>query len=188
MPRKSQEKSELSYDKGIVVDIVRFGSSAIEGNAPNDIDVAVIYQKIPVKEQLNHSQGIKKQLEKKFNLPIHIKSYDLYSLLDRGNFARESILFYGKSIITGDYFSKSFGMIPRLHISYSLSGLEKKGKVRFNYLLNGKGKKYGILRERGGKLLGPGLIEVLPEHENIFVSQMKGITPDIRVKRVFLSA
>jgi hypothetical protein len=187
MQKKSQEKLELAYNRDIVIDIVKFGSSNIKGTAPNDIDIAVIYQKIPVKEQLEHSQDIKKQLEKKFSLPIHMKSYDLYSFFDKGNFARESILFYGKSLISGDYFSKLFGIVPRANIAYSLSSLEKKDKVRFNYLMNGKQGKYGLLREHDGKLIGPGIIEVLPEHESIFTNPMKEITPNIEVRKVFLS-
>src|SRR3989338_8273773 len=103
--KKLQKKLVLIYDKE-VVDIVKFGSSVLEGSKPNDIDIAVIYNKIPVKEQLEFSQEIKKQLEKKFNLPVHIKSYDLYSFFNKGNFAKDSILFYGKSLINEKYFSE----------------------------------------------------------------------------------
>lgn len=184
MQKKLQKKLELSYSNK-VIDVVQFGSSVIEGKAPNDIDVAVIFQKVPLKEQLEESQKIKNQLEKHFDKPIHINSYEFYSLFDKGNFARDSILFYGKSLVSGKYFVETFGMQPRITISYSLVKLEKKDKVRFNYLLNGKAGNYGLLREYGGKLLNPGLIEVYPEYEKLFSDALSEITKDIQISRIF---
>ena len=56
-----QKKLKLNYSKD-VFDIVQFGSSVIEGEAPNDIDIAVIFNKIPLKDQLNQAQKIKIQI------------------------------------------------------------------------------------------------------------------------------
>ena len=182
--KKSQKKLELNYsDK--VIEIIQFGSSVIVGKIPNDIDIAVIFKKISLKEQLDESQKIKAQLEKHFDKPIHINSYDLYSFFDKGNFAKDSILFYGKSLISRRYFSEFFGMHPWLQISYSLAKLEKKDKVRFNYLLNGKAGNYGLLREYGGKLLNPGLIEIFPEYEELFIQALKEITNEIKINKTF---
>lgn len=186
MQKKLQKKLELSYSENII-DIVQFGSSVIEGKLPNDIDIAVIFKKIPLKEQLEESQNIKTQLEPRFDKPIHIKSYDLYSLFEKGNFAKESILFYGKSLISGKYFSEYFGIMPKIQITYSLARLQKKDKVRFNYLLNGKGGNYGMLREYSGKLLGPGLIQINPEYQEVFVNSLNKITDELKINRIFLS-
>lgn len=186
MQKKSQEKLELNYSKS-VVDIVQFGSSVIKEKNYNDIDIAVIFQKIPLKEQLEEAQTIKNQLEKQFDKPIHIQAYDLYSLFDKGNFAKDSILFYGKSLINNKSSSELFGITPKLQISYSLAKLQKKDKVRFNYLMNGKGGNYGLLRKYSGKLLNPGLIEINPEYEDIFVNSLSEITKDFKINKVFLS-
>ena len=180
------KKLKLNYSKN-VVDIVQYGSSVIEGNTPNDIDVAVLFNKIPVKDQLNESQNIKKQLTKISPLPVHIKAFDLYSLFDKSNFAKEGIFFYGKSIIRKDYFSESLGLMPKLHIFYSLEKIKKKDKIRFNYMLSGKGGEYGLLREHKGELLKPGLIEINPESENVFVNSIKEFKVDFRVKKVLLA-
>lgn len=185
MQKKLQNKLGLKFSEDII-DIVQFGSSIQLESEPNDIDIAVIFKSIPLKNQLEESQKIKKQLEKHFSKPIHINSYDFYNLFNEGNFAKESILFYGKSLLSGDYFSKTLGIAPRIHIHYSLEDLEKKDKVRFNYLLNGKKGNYGLLREYGGKLLNPGLIEIKPEHEKIFTEALQKITKNIIVKIVFL--
>jgi hypothetical protein len=178
-----QKKLKLNYSKD-VFEIVQFGSSIIEGKIPNDLDIAVIFNKISLKDQLIHSQKIKKQLQKISKLPIHIKSFDLYSFFDKSNFAKDNILFYGKSLISKDYFSKKFGFSPRIQIYYSLRDLKKKDKVRFNYMLNGRRGEYGLLRKYKGQLLKPGLIEIFPEHEEIFINSIKNITHNFKLRKI----
>ncbi len=178
-----QKKPKLIYTKNIF-DIIQFGSSVAEGIIPNDIDIAIIFQKIPLKTQLIEAQKIKNQLKKLSEIPIHITSFDLYNLLNKSNFAKNNILFYGKSIISGNYFIENFGLTPSIQIYYSLKKLEKKGKIRFNYLLNGKKEKYGLLRKYKGNLLKPGLIEILPEHEIIFTEAIKKITPNFKIRKI----
>src|SRR4030043_1566524 len=119
MQKLWQEKLKLNYSKD-VLDIVQFGSSVIEDGNPSDLDIAVIFQKIPLKEQLNQAQEIKKQLQKLTELPIHVNSFDLYSLFESSNFARENILFYEKSLLSKNYFANKFGLSPRVQIFYSL--------------------------------------------------------------------
>lgn len=185
MPNLWLKKHKLNYSKD-VFDIVQFGSSVIEEKIPNDLDIAVIFKKIPIKEQLDQAQEIKSQLQKLSDLPIHIKSFDLYSFFDKSNFAKEGILFYAKSLIYLDSFSKRFGLEPKIQISYSLKNLKKKDKVRFNYLLNGKKGEYGLLRKYGGKLLNPGLIEISPENEFIFINSIKKVTDNFEVRKILV--
>ena len=179
------KKPKLNYTKD-VLDIVQFGSSVEEGKTPNDLDVAVIFNKISLKEQLNQAQEIKKQLEKLVEIPVHINSYDFYNLFNNSNFAKENILFFGKSIIHGDDFVKRLGFFPKMQIYYSLEKLKKKDKVRFNYMLSGKGGEYGLLRAYKGELLRPGLIQINPEFENIFVNAIKEYKIEFKVKKVLL--
>jgi len=178
------KKLKLDYNKN-VTDIVQFGSS-ITKEEPNDIDIAVIFNKIQIKEQLLESQKIKRQLEKFSEKPIHINSFDLYSLFENSNFARENILHQGKSLITGKQFSEKLGLKPKIHIYYSLKNLKKKDKIRFNYLLSGKQGSYGLLRKYHGKLLKPGLIEISPEFELIFIEAIKKFNIKFEVNKVFL--
>ena len=180
------KKLKINYNKD-VFDIAQFGSSVKEGKEPNDIDIAIIFHEIPLKEQLNQAQEIKRQFEKLIEIPIHINSFDLYSLFDRANFAKENILFYGKSIILGDNFTKRFGLNPKIQIHYSLQNLKKKDKIRFNYMLNGKKGEYGLLRKHGGEILKPGLIEINPEFEDIFVNSIKEFKVKFKVSKVFIA-
>ncbi len=179
------KKIKLNYNKD-VFDIIQYGSSVMENAKPRDMDIAVIFEKIPLKKQLEESQKIKNQIKKMTDIPVHIKSFDLYSLFDKGNFAKQAILFYGKSLIYKHEFSKRFELTPKLRITYSLKHLEKKDKVRFNYLLNGKAGKYGLIKKYSGKIIAPGIIETSPEYENIFVDAMKKITKNITVKKIFV--
>jgi GTPase SAR1 family protein len=156
----------------------------VEDSNPNDIDIAVIFNKIPLKDQLNQAQDIKKQLSNESDKPIHINAYDYYSLLDVSNFAKENILLNGRSIITGEYFASRFGLTPRVQIHYSLKGMKKKDKVRFNYMLNGKKGEYGLLRKYGGRILKPGLIEVAPECREIFLDSIRKLSQDYYLKLI----
>lgn len=172
-----QKKLKLSYDESIV-DIVQFGSS-LYSEIPNDVDIAVIFKKVPLKKQLIEAQKIKKQLQKIVDIPIHVKPYDYYSFFDQGNFAQIAILAEGKSLLTGKDFAHIFSLEPKVHISYELDHLEKKDKVKFHYMLRGKAGKYGLLREYEGSLLQPGLIEIKPQHKHLFLTKMKAITEKV---------
>ena len=188
MQKLWQQKLKLNYSKDII-DIVQFGSSVIEGKEYRDIDIAVIFKNVPFKEQLDQAYEIKKQIAHSVDngKEVHISQFDFYSLFDTSNFAREGILFYGKSLLTEKDFALRFGLRPVLQILYSLEKFEKKDKVRFHYLLRGKGGKYGLLREHGGKLVKPGLIEIAPEYEEVFVKAIGEIIKDFEVRKVFVA-
>ena len=181
------QKQKLNYNKN-VFDIIQFGSSTIENKLPNDVDIAVLFQKIPLKEQLAYSQEIKKQLQKITDLPIHIKSFDLYSFFDSANFTRENILFHGISLIDKKFFSEKLGFIPKIQLYYSLEGMNKNEKIKFNYMLSGRGGKYGLLKKYNGKLVKPGLIEISPNYENIFTEKISALTKKFRIKKILVSS
>lgn len=180
------KKLKLKYSKD-VFDIVQFGSSVMEtmeNAGVNDTDIAVVFYKILLKDQLNQAQKIKKQIQKISEMPVHIKSFDLYSFFDASNFAKENILFYGKSLIYRDFFSKRFGLTPKIQLHYSLTSLKKREKIKFNYMLNGKKGKYGLLRKYKGRLLAPGIIEINPDCEDIFISSIKKLTSKFEIRKV----
>lgn len=177
-----QEKLVLDYEED-VFDIVQFGSS-LESEDYNDIDIAVIYKSFSLKKQLEHSQKIKKQLQEIFN-NIDVKSFSLEKFFSPSNFARENILFKGKSLVSGKYFCENFGLKPKLLIKYKLEELKKSHKVKVNYWLTGKAGKYGLLRESGGELVKPGIVEVDPLSEVLIVSKLKELNAKVELERVF---
>jgi len=179
------KKPKLSYNKE-VIDIVQFGSSIFLDSNPRDVDIVVIFNKIPIKDQLIETQKIKRQLENFTDIPLHMSSFDLYGFFDKSNFSREGILFYGKSLIRENYFAEQFGLKPKIQISYYLKKLQKKDKIRFNYMLNGRGEKYGILRRFNGLLIAPGIIEIDPGFEKIFVANIRKIISDFTIRKILL--
>ena len=108
----------------------------------------------------------------------------MYSLFDSSNFAKDSIIIQGKSIISGEDFAKRFGFSSKIQIYYNLEKLQKKDKIRFNYMLNGRGGEYGLLKKHKGALVRPGLIEVPPEYEFIFVNAIKECNVDFKSKKL----
>ena len=115
MQKLWQKKQKLNYSEN-VLDIVQFGSSVLEGSSPNDIDIAVIFHKISVKEQIKEAHEMKKQIEKLTSFPVQVESFDLESFFQEGNFARQGIMFHGKSILYGKYFAEKFGMVHKLRV------------------------------------------------------------------------
>ena len=89
-----RKKLKLKYSKD-VVDIVQFGSSVMLESKPRDVDIGVFFNKISLKEQLKQTQKIKRQIEEKVDLQVHVKAYDFYSFFDEGNFDKEGIVIYG---------------------------------------------------------------------------------------------
>lgn len=175
----------LNYDES-VFDIVQFGSSTFESSEPNDIDVAVIFKNTSVKNQMESAQNIKEQLQSKVKIPIHVKSFDLYSFFDKGNFAKENILFNGFSLLNKNEFSLKFGLKPFVNINYDLNKFDKKTKIRFNYLLSGRQGKYGLLKKYGGKIIGPGILQIAPIHEKIFLEKINKFNLDYEVSHIFI--
>ena len=73
------KKLELKYNKD-VLDIVQFGSSIFKEDS-NDVDIAVIFNKIHIKEQLEQAQEIKKQIQKNIAKTVHINAFDILRYL-----------------------------------------------------------------------------------------------------------
>jgi len=109
----------------------------------------------------------------------------LNGFFESSNFAKESILLYGVSLVTKNQFVDSLGLKSRIQIKYNLSKLEKKDKIRLNYYFSGK-KKNGFLDKIGGKIISPGLIEILPEYENIILDKIKEFTKDFEIKKILV--
>lgn len=70
-------------------------------------------------------------------------------------FLNQVILLNGFSLISHKKFSERFSLIPKTQILYKLDHLDKKEKIKFNYLLQGRKGIKGLLEKEGGILLKP---------------------------------
>jgi hypothetical protein len=175
----------LTYPKA-VYDIVQFGSS-LYAKQPNDIDIAVVFTQTSIKEQLEITQHIKKQLQIHTDIPIHAKPLTIQKLFSHENFARKEILHKGYSLQTQQPFSKQFGLLARTDITYNLEGLPKKDKVKLHYQLRGRADTQGTLDKKDGVLLAPGRIRIQPKDEQYFVHIIAQVTTNITIEHLFIS-
>lgn len=132
-------KEALEDNQGMS-DIILFGSAARGKEKPNDVDILVLFKERVDKDT---EYWLRKELEKQY-AGVSTISKTEKTVLDESFDARESILFEGKSLITGKslagrYGFRSFGMFK-----YNFSGWDKLKKTKFYYALNGRSGKKGI--------------------------------------------
>jgi len=152
-----------------VLQIILFGSVASgEGHRDSDIDIAVVYsnKKEKVMSEIIGLSSEEIQL-------THLSIKDLPKEAEvTGALAGEGLILYGRPITIT---AKELELKPKLLISYDLSSLEYKDKMRINRAFFGgkstsnyKGKKYetktrGTVNEKGIEKIGKGVLLVSRE-------------------------
>jgi predicted nucleotidyltransferase len=131
---------ELLKNNHRISDIILFGSAARGKEKPNDVDVLVLF-----KESVDKATEykIRKELEKHYK-GISTISKTEKDVFDESFDARESILFEGKSLITGRGLAGRHGFHSFGMFKYNFSGWDKLKKTKFYYALNGRLGKRGI--------------------------------------------
>src|SRR3989338_1541110 len=108
-----------------VVDIFLFGSAIKGKDNPNDIDICLIFRD-------------------KLNLDIIKKA---------GLMLGEE--FHLRSLTANNFFTENFGLSGFLLYSYNLTPEAPSKKVRFVYLLRGRGESAGMVKRWGGEFISP---------------------------------
>jgi len=123
-----------------VSDIILFGSAARGKEKPNDIDILVIF-----KEKINKETEytIRKEIEKIYN-SVSIISKTERTISDESFDARESMLFEGKSLITGKGMPERYGFSPFGMFKYNFGDWSNLQKTKFYHALNGRSNIKGI--------------------------------------------
>ena len=121
-------------------DVILFGSAARGKERPNDIDVLILF-----KERVNKETeyGIRKELER-YCKNVSVISKTELTVLDESFDARESVLFEGRSLITGKKLAEKYGFSSFGMFKYSFSGWDKLKKTKFYHALNGRAGKKGV--------------------------------------------
>ena len=125
-----------------VEDILLFGSAARGKEEPADLDILVLF-KDKINKNVEHS--IRKEIEKEHE-KISIISKNKDTALDSSFDARESILFEGISLITGENIAKTYGFDSLGMFKYGFKGWTKVKRIKFYHALNGRDKSGGILQ------------------------------------------
>lgn len=143
-------KSVYEKNKGLIFDIVFFGSAVKGKTKPRDIDIAIIFNQKVQQQKLN---GIISQFKDK-----HAEYIFLDELYKEPLWA--TVLQEGYSLVRSEFIHKLIGFESSFLFVYDLENLDKVSKSRFCHALFGFGSNKGILREAGGKQLGRGSISV----------------------------
>lgn len=140
-----------------ILDVVVYGSFVKSKNY-RDVDLAVIFIQGSLRERLDKLQEMKKKINK-LKVNFDAKAFLLQDLLSPANFAKAGILIEGISIFDGKSFSEKMGFKPFVIYFFNLKGLSHTDKVKFNYIMAGRGMK-GMLEKLGGERLSNGVIKV----------------------------
>ncbi|MBT4538775.1 nucleotidyltransferase domain-containing protein [Candidatus Woesearchaeota archaeon] len=147
-------KNELKEND--IFDIVVYGSM-VKGKArPGDIDILVIFTQGTLKERLSKLQVIKKKI--KFD-NVDVKAVLWNELFDPAFFAKTGIFLEGVSLKNLKKFSLKIGFSAFSLFTYNLKDKLHREKVKFNYVLSGRGSE-GIVKKLAGEHLGPGVIKI----------------------------
>ena len=147
-------------------DIIVYGSAVKGKTAANDVDIAVIFTEGTLRERLDTLQDIKKKLKKleSFDKKIDIKQLLLTDLFSTEFLARTGIFLEGISLFRNKKFSELLGFRSFSLFWYDLKGLTHVQKVKFNYILAGRGTIKGMIKELDGDHLASGAVKIPIEH------------------------
>ena len=162
--RNIKLRSELKKLVGEQVeDIILFGSTVRGKRKPRDTDILVVFKKKVIKEA---EYQIRKKLEQYFP-GVALISKTSGTLLEPTFDARESALFEGMSLITGQNLARRYGFISFGMFKYTFGKWEKLQKTKFYYALNGRKGNKGISQK----------LECLKLSDRIILAPLGNIEP-----------
>ncbi|MBU0536322.1 MAG: hypothetical protein KKE20_05115 [Nanoarchaeota archaeon] len=172
MLKNQKEWSDISKDmtKWIkeegAIDIIVFGSFIREKSDANDIDLCVVIQDDAENRVMDMIDSLYKLLEK-YALKFHINHLLEKNFVVGGDTLVKTMLSEGTSISKNKPVSEILGYSAKSIFTYSLKGFGASKRVRFHYLLRGRGGSKGILSELKGRIIGDGVITLPVSKEDI---------------------
>ncbi len=145
-----------------VFDVVLYGSTVIGKPSPNDIDIMIL-----MKARLHpvevRSLVLELKAELKGILPgkrLDVRAMGLEDLFDPNNLASLGVVIEGLSLTRGKPLAELMNGEAYTLFRFTLRGMERKDRVRFQYALRGRDGKGGILKELGALQLGAWVVLV----------------------------
>jgi len=144
----------LKKYRGVLLDIIVFGSSVRGKKFPKDLDIILFFRNT---EDEDVVYAIRKFLEGKGVVPdIISKDYD--SLFDKNFLGRESILSEGFSVLHNGFLSQKAGYSNGVLLKYDLRGLTKSKRILFYYALHGRNGAKGVVDVLGLRKMFDGAV------------------------------
>jgi len=156
-------------NKGIV-DAFVFGSAAKGKSTPNDTDICLLFrEKIDL--------DLVREIGEKFE-GLHISSLVVDNFFTKPHALARTLLFEGKSIISGKRLSETYGLSSFALYTYDISNMKSSDKVRFVYLLKGRNDDNGVVKRLGGNFVSNATFMLPPSKD----SEMQEIMEKWKVK------
>jgi len=148
-----------------IFDVVLYGSIVLGKENPNDFDLMILAkQKLPALELRNLILELKGKLSKITpKEKLDIKAMGLEELFDPNNLASLGIVVEGISIVRGKPLAELMNGKAYSLFRFTLEGLPRKDRTRFQYALKGRDMRSGLLKELNGEQWGAWVV-VVPIH------------------------
>ncbi|ACS33135.1 nucleotidyltransferase domain-containing protein [Thermococcus gammatolerans] len=149
-----------------VFDVVLYGSTVLGKEKPNDLDLMILTRtKLPALELRNLILELKRELSKILtNAKLDIRAMSLEELFDPNNLASLGVIIEGFSLTKNKSMAELMNGKAYALFRFTLEGLPRKDRVRFQYALKGRDMKSGLLKELNGEQWGAWVVVVPIEH------------------------
>nr|WP_237705120.1 nucleotidyltransferase domain-containing protein [Thermococcus zilligii] len=149
-----------------VFDVVLYGSTVLGKERPNDLDLMILTRKklppLQLRELILQLKGALSTIIPREKLDI--KAISLEELFDPNNLASLGLLIEGYSLRHGKNLAELVNGKAYALFRFTLGGLPRKERVRFQYALKGRDMKSGLLKELNGEQWGAWVIVVPIQH------------------------
>lgn len=161
------------------MDIIVFGSFVKGKTAPKDIDICLIFRD-------SVDLDIVKDIQAIIGENFHISSLSANNFFNKKHNLAQTLLFEGVSARSGKRLNDIYSLDSYGLYYYDISDMKKSDKVRFVYLLKGRGKEKGIVKEFKGAFLVNGCFIMPVEKDGEMLEIMDKWGVKFKKKRVML--
>jgi len=157
---------KFTEDHETVFDVILYGSTVLGKEKPNDLDLMILTKKkLPALELRNLIIELKKELSKILpGVTLDVRAMSLEELFDPNNLASLGIVIEGVSLTKNKPLAELMNGKAYTLFRFTLEGLPRKDRVRFQYALKGRDMKSGLLKELNGEQWGAWVIVVPIQH------------------------
>jgi len=149
-----------------VFDVVLYGSTVLGKENPNDLDLMILTrEKLSALELRNLILKLKKGLSG--TVPrgkLDVRAMSLEELFDPNNLASSGVIIEGFSLMKDKPMAELMNGKAYTLFRFTLEGLPRKDRVRFQYALKGRDMKSGLLKELNGEQWGAWVVAVPIQH------------------------
>ncbi|AHL23361.1 MULTISPECIES: nucleotidyltransferase domain-containing protein [Thermococcus] len=149
-----------------VFDVVLYGSTVLGKENPKDFDLMILTKtKLSALELRNLIFELKRELSKILpKAKLDIRAMSLEELFDPNNLASLGVIIEGFSLTKNEPMAELMNGKAYTLFRFTLEGLPRKDRVRFQYALKGRDMKSGLLKELNGEQWGAWVVVVPIEH------------------------